>query len=194
MILGPVDEIRRNQEIGGKFQLVDNSKFIIQTIAQFLICSYTFLSVPFFQSLIAYFTQVFFARRPVRRAEFGVFLRTGGIQLDGNIAPFRNFQRIFHGLRIILEHLPHFLWRFQIHFRGIAHAFWGSQFFVGSDANQNIVHVVIFLPEEVHVIGGNNGGIGLAGDTHQLRQAFFLFLHAMVLKLYKNIVVPKNIL
>ena len=153
MVLRPVDEIRRNQEVGGEFQLVDNPQLIIQAVAEFLVLSHAFFAVPLLQSFIAYLAQVILTRGAVRSAEFRVFFRTGGVQLDGDVAPFRDFQRVFHGVRIVPEHLPHFLGGFQVDFRGVAHALGRSQLFVGADADQHVVHVVVLLPEEVHVIG-----------------------------------------
>ncbi len=167
VVARPLDEVRGDQEVGGKTEVVDGFDLVVEPLVQHLL---HFLhaeplplgeglqfaaGVAFFQSLEADLAEILLSRRAVRRVKLRVFLRAGGVQLKLDVALLGNLKGSLAGTGKIGKQLLHFLRRLEIMIRRVALPVFIQQQAAFPDAHQHIVGFRVLPVEEMHVVGGD---------------------------------------
>ena len=155
VVARPLDEVRSDEEVGGKAEGVDGIDLVFQALGDLGGVGF-FLAVAFHEAVLADFHQVVLARGAVGRGELRVFLGGGGVELDGDVAALRDDEGVVAGLRDVLEDAAHFSGCLEIDLRGVAHAGFIDDHGARADADHHIVRLVVGAVEEMDVVGGDD--------------------------------------
>ncbi|OPY89682.1 MAG: hypothetical protein A4E72_01022 [Syntrophus sp. PtaU1.Bin208] len=113
---GIIAEIPHDQKVAGETLGLNDLEFTFHPLGHVIGDP----AVAFFGPFVTELAEIIFRRRSVRRP---VHRRVAGLEVDLDVAPGGNGQRVVASLRHLGEHLPHLLRTLEIHPRGIDHPF-----------------------------------------------------------------------
>ena len=155
VVARPLDEIRGDQEVRCKAELVDRIDLVLQAVGDLGRLG-ALRTVAFDQSIPTDFHQVLLARAAVGRPELRVLFRTRRIELERHVAALGDFQSRIARARHIRENLAHLLGRLEINFRRVVHSVFIDHQMARADADHYVVRLVVRLVEKVYIIRRDN--------------------------------------
>ncbi len=97
-------------------------------------------------------------------------------------------------LGVVLEDRRHLLGRLQEELiAGVAKALRVVHRLPGADAQQDVVRLIVALPQVVHVVGRDERQLELAGERHDAAIDDLLLLDALVLHLEEEVVLAEDV-
>ena len=143
MLLGPVNEVRRDQKVAVEAQVVDGLDLVFQALPQFLVAFRPLLPITLLETLKALLADVGLPAHPSRSFKVGILLRAGRIQTERHIAALCDLKGVVAGFRDILENLPHLLRTLEVDLRRVAHPFLIKDELARPDADHHVVGLMI---------------------------------------------------
>ena len=192
VVLRPLHEIPGDEEVGDEAHLRHDADLVVETGAQLFIPPRALAVAPG-EALVADLAEVLLAQAAIGRLKLRVFLRTGRVEVDRDIAHVRDAQGVVAGLGQILEETPHFIGRLEIDLGGILHPVLVHEERAGPDADHHVVRVVVGLVEKVDVVRGNEAETILFSKLHHLPRAGGLLGEAVVVHLEEKTVLPEDV-
>ena len=184
-----VNEVPDNQEVTGEPCLLEYTQFVVEPLNQVGI-GFHALAEAVAQAFETKLAQVRLARLAFRCRVFRIFRNT---ELQFQIDPVGDLERIRDGLRMVREKSAHFVRGLEIKFRRVTHPPFVGHHLAGADADHDVVGFVVASLQEMHVVGRDQTEPKLLGQARQHLVALFLRLKAMVVHLHKEILRAQNV-
>ena len=131
-----------------------------------------------------------FTAAGIRGVEVWVFRNT---EFHLEMATLRDAKRVVAGLGEIRKKSPHFFGGFEVKFGAVALALLIHNHGCGTNANQNIVSLMVRLFEEMNIVGGHEAKVKFSGKLDQFRIHSSLGIKSELGQLDEVIFRPKNI-
>ena len=177
LTFGVIDVVPDDKVVVGVAHGFDHADLIAQAV---LVGLRDIGPVPAFKTLPA----ELFKECLIIHAVRGFIIRNLGVaKLKVKVALFCNFRRVFAGFRHHGEQVIHFICSLDVKFVGLElHAVGILNGLAGLDAQQDGLHLGIFLAQIVGVIGGRHGDAGFPRQLDELRQNDVVLFQPMVLQ------------
>ena len=159
-LLCKMNEVPNNEQITDEPRLFENAQLIIESPDQLGIARRAF-TVALPQAVITKLAQKTLARFSRRDRIFRIL---GAPKFKVQVTTLANFKRVLNRLRKIAKHLVHFLWRFEIQLRDIAHAGFVLHHFASADAKHYVVRLVIAPAQKMHIVCRNQTDAQVSRD------------------------------
>ena len=178
LTFGVIDVVPDDKVVVGVAHGFDHADLIAQAV---LVGLRDIGPVPAFKTLPA----ELFKECLIIHAVRGFIIRDLGVaKLKVKVALFCNFRRVFAGFWHHGEQVIHFICSLDVKFVGLElHAVGILNGLAGLDAQQDGLHLGIFLAQIVGVIGGRHGDAGFPRQLDELRQNDVVLFQPMVLQL-----------
>ncbi|GBD30881.1 hypothetical protein HRbin32_01993 [bacterium HR32] len=175
---GEVHEVLHDEEVRGVAHLLDDAELVVQALLQLRGDAPELPA----QALLAQVAEVGLRGEALGHGEVR---EPGPVELDVRPAALRDLHGVPDGLGELAEQRGHLLRALQVEVRDVAHA--GAvgvvHRLVHLHAHEDVLRLGVLGHHVVHVVGGHEREVQVAGDAHELGDQGALLGQALVLQL-----------